>query len=123
MNENLERWLNFLATTTLPQTTGQLLERGFDSTGEPETAYCCLGIGEGLRRGMDNVPAASLATQQFGEWLGIGPSQDPRINFPDDMRDRDGALLWHTTCSRLNDDLRLSFPQIADTIRYFGLRA
>lgn len=64
--------------------------------------------------------AITSLPERAREWLGVTMA-DPWIDFPDGLltRDRRGSL--ELTCTMLNDDLRLTFDQIADLVEYFGL--
>jgi hypothetical protein len=50
------------------------------------------------------------------QWAGLDDS-DPTFAF-EDLRNRDGYE-YHITWSSLNDELQLTFPQIADMVDYF----
>lgn len=132
MNENRKAWTTELRTTHRPQAQGALRDRV--PSGEDRsfvTGYCCLGIGEGVRLGYNNIPRATLPTRDFAEWIGLhvpdewSPTTaiDPVIDTGWDrnlLRDRQGVP-YEWTCSALNDDYHFTFPQIADIIDYFGL--
>lgn len=132
--EHFNAWLTALETTDAPQTQGQLAEQRDDDV----IAYCCLGLGckvAGLpfRPAPDNRLTvhgfASLPPAEFGDWLGVeledATTADLLIDWPEDLIDNNGDSFRdgdERSAVGLNDGLKLTFPQIADVLRYFGIR-
>lgn len=144
---HLEEWLVELETTTLPQANGwlsALLDRG----GETLVGYCCLGIGERCRNPHSPTViehgTTSLPPPSFFDWLGIdrqrvdnnGESSDVVLDWsltlypwregePEAEAEAWGVEIdevYWVTATMLNDIGHLSFAQIAQCIRYFGIR-
>jgi hypothetical protein len=125
---NMMAWCDTLATTTDPQATGTMVDDRYDSNADRTILhFCCLGIGER----MANPQSPHLrpnewgqASREFIEWLGIYDKESD-ITFDPEGDGADPVLDWpreyQTSCAGLNDDWHLTFPQIADMIRYFGL--
>lgn len=113
---NLDRWIEELRTTTLPQGRGQLKD---------DVGYCCLGIAEKLR-GLTDHDMGSRCTPDQGlyDWLGVmTTSMDLELDWPVELMPKDmspgrGGI----TATWLNDWAYLSFSQIADCLEYFGVK-
>lgn len=127
---NMMAWCDELATTTDPQATGGLVKdvTPIDSR-EIRLGYCCLGIGEKKvdpdSHRLDPQEGFGLPSRTFIDWLGITESAQPVASDP--VVDWPRALLPYgetvaPACTTLNDGWLLTFKQIADVVRYFGLR-
>lgn len=138
---NLEAWLTALETTDKKQGTGKLCST---NVVEGTLRYCCLGLGSEMA-GIEAVwPVleydeepdyayfagySDLGPREFIDWLGV-PIKDgrERIGEYDLVLDTDLEMtvrLGHGTqaftAANLNDG-GCTFAQIAQTIRYFGIR-
>jgi hypothetical protein len=130
---NLELWLRELETTGSHQAHESLIGEVYPYSDDPEhteVGYCCLGIGcELMGLPLPLWQGLSLAPDQFVEWLGIPilssdlgrPSAgwDIAIDFPEYVEEWVGR--GQITAAGLNDT-GCTFKQIAQTIRYFGVR-
>jgi len=145
-NENFDRWVEVLATTDLPQVDSALARRIDDGV----IGYCCLGVGCTLSPELEEYAnpgtVHTLPPLAFYEWIGLsierGPDEDVEayedrlrdhtadlvIDWPDGFRcqgdpydERDGYVDDSMTAATLNDG-GFSFAQIADCLRYFGVR-
>lgn len=142
--ENLETWLREMETTDKPQAEKQLcevVEVGAD--GEPKFGFCCLGLGSAIVpsigfRFNSERPAhvgdmgyfdgeSELAPPAFARWLGVEVrggelDSDVFIDYPSDLADHTtGRPLRICATAAMLNDAGLTFAQIAQTIRYFGL--
>jgi hypothetical protein len=138
-NEHFERWLDVLSETDLPQATGTLRV-----ISESQASYCCLGIACTLAPNGEAFLSGTYTTlpAEVAEWMGLRDLAradgrqwdrikeqgnagwdivlDGTIVIPfDDMGD-DGEQ-YDMSAASLNDD-GFTFAQIADLIRYFGIR-
>ncbi len=145
MNENMKAWLRELRTTDKEQGKDALCN--VVRSADPDTgrfdkfsyAFCCLGVGQAMLGTEPSVMVShgmSLASREFVEWLGLevpsgGESRtedvayDLVVDWPESYspsRHPTRKLFSTVTCSRLNDDYKLTFSQIADVIEYFGIK-
>lgn len=149
--DNLRRWTQELRTTDRAQTTGYLGKiEDVKADGTLVIGNCCLGIGTELagvkpdatyvnEDGEHHEPYAGdiqdyLGNQEFPpepffDWLEVASDErgDLLIDWPRDANgeavywtDEHEPMLW--SASNLNDDLHLTFSQIADVVDYFGVR-
>jgi hypothetical protein len=115
--EHVEQWLQELETTELPQVTGLIA----GPAGGGKRGHCCLGIADGLRLGsFDEVLEVPLPDFRLADWLGVADT-NPDLDWPNDLWPREGPGS-SVNAAWLNDAAGLSFKQIAQTIRYFGLK-
>lgn len=142
------QWAEFLQTTDLPQTKAHLKEVRLEDGLWETVGYCCLGIGcliagideeipnendmDGLNEFAYFGGQQDLAPGEFIQWLGlIGEDQALYLGDGSDLwidgggyTVRKGDLLevqFTVPLTVLNDDWRLTFAQIGDCIKYFGL--
>jgi hypothetical protein len=121
--EHVEQWLQELETTDLPQITGLIAGPACGG----KRGHCCLGIAEGLRLGsFTEVPEVPLAGDELAHWFGLW-EDNPALDWPAELwprasEDSNATPLHAITAAWLNDGARLTFKQIAQTIRYFGLK-
>lgn len=142
--ENFEKWLHELRTTSFGQARNHL----FGHLGNPSESdqvfdsACCLGIACMIALDdskIERLQAAgvALAPIEVGEWIGaLHPADIGRyseidfyIDWPEDLADREGdsydepaaSSQCHSAAS-LNDNLCLTFAQIADVFDYFGIK-
>lgn len=146
-NERTLQWAGALYATEIPQVKRYLALRG----GDEVTGACCLGIGcltAGLTPiptkcgtetesvlvfAFDGEDNKQLPPTPFLEWLGLDtlnegdePGDDEHTTewslMPEwgVLKDPEGSR-YAMTYDNLNDALGLTFAQIADVVRYFGV--
>ena len=132
---NFKKWIAELRSGRRVQITGTLRGR----TDDGEVGECCLGVACDLsdvgewtpfgdyepHEGSPNDATLPLAVAR---WLGLDIAVefddgiDPYFDIPDVYLDRSrGGLPYIVTCASANDDLGLTFDQIADLAEYFGV--
>ena len=139
--EHVKEWTTALRSGAYQQVDATLCKT-LDPT-DPDTgvAYCCLGVaavlagatvevytddgGEDVTYYEANMSdGQDLPGQQTHQWLGIAEGddnseKDVAIDWPP-LLDQDGKP-YTMTCAALNDNLDLTFEQIADVVDYFGI--
>lgn len=150
--DNLRAWTTELRITTRPQVTGYLGQiEEVKEDGTRIIGNCCLGIGtelagvtpdevtyedgNGVEResymgdALDYLGCQEFPPADFFEWLESVPDYkgDVVIDWPLDGYGRpalstpsEEGMAW--TASELNDEVHLTFSQIADVLDYFGVR-
>lgn len=137
-DDHLEIWLRTLETTDKPQVKAHLCAVDDDN----QVGFCCLGIGSVLAglvpEWSDVDPSApgnyayladeaDLAPVEFITWLGLEPEDeggayDIILDYTHEMPKAEPDYgVWMLRASSLND-WGLTFPQIAQMIRYFGVK-
>lgn len=145
MNEvHVNEWVAALRITQAPQIVGTLVNEV--QVGDAMVpGFCCLGIGQKVAGIELHAPdwsheswafseGTDLPGREFLDWLGVVGTDgvgdaDVVVAWPADLLDREGFPYLPDptsggglTCATLNDGLRLTFPQIADLVAYFGVR-
>lgn len=144
---HVQEWVDALRSDAYPQTRERLKGLVLDDDGAVTdvVGYCCLGVGCEVAHitqehgGYGVVGADMLPPIEFMEWLGITEFNEPNnpsgdgvtfnlyLDAPADLETRtsaySGCKLRMVALSDLNDDVRLTFPQIGDLIAYFGVWA
>lgn len=123
------KWVTALRSGLWPQCHGNLRQAG-GQFAETETGYCCLGVlceiaaNEGVVNRQYNPRSGYWAygadtetgvlPREVVEWAGL-TDDDPFVPAPEGWEDSDlaGGSICLTT---VNDDLKLSFTEIADLI-------
>lgn len=137
MTDTIKLWTTELRTTHVPQAKFRLANKA-RIDGRMEVGACCLGILEAQREGCtveDLSRSEALPPRAVAAYLGVEMTNprnlgadrvdllidytyDARLDWDDDEVHEDYEM-W---CSGLNDNLELTFSQIADMVDYFGIK-
>lgn len=145
--EHVKRWTAALRTTNIEQTTGQLgltlagVTRmcclGFGCTLVPEVQG--LITWQDVGEDVDSVDSAMVVDLEDGEWSDSMPPKEFHVwlgatvqgglhagdvlpDWTNEWYDREGVTYLATLpCAKLNDNVGLTFAQIADVVDYFGV--
>lgn len=138
-NEHTHQWAVGLRTTSSPQVHSRLAA----NLGNGVVGFCCLGLGcelAGIERDRAGTEYAydgttGLPPARFHQWLGLDPGahvppppghgHDVAVDWDLDLYGYD-MREYHDdddmrTYASLNDNLALTFPQIADIVDHFGV--
>lgn len=124
--DHMEMWFQALESDRYEQGQEKLVQ--FHPEDKERGFYCCLGVGcEIAGLNPDTWEDEHLAPLALVDWLGVRhvrdyPDEegwDLYIDFPEDLQPADGSR--EITAASLNDS-GCTFKQIAQTIRYFGIK-
>jgi hypothetical protein len=132
--EHTKMWTDELRVTTTPQVRGNLAAPVDQYSENSEIGACCLGVLECVRLGVEpkDLPNVGLPAPESAEWLGVVNNVPPHvkmvnfnIDYPYDLRVSVGIdavdVEYILSATAMNDDLCLTFSQIADMVDYFGI--
>jgi hypothetical protein len=133
--EHTKMWTDELRATTTPQVRGNLAAPVDQYSENSEIGACCLGVLECVRLGVEpkDLPNdVGLPALEAADWLGVETDfldhvrmVNFNIDYPYDLRVSVGIdavdVDYILSATAMNDDLCLTFSQIADMVDYFGI--